>query len=263
MKKRFLVILTPLVFTAFVGVQAQDEGAADPAEEEGRVQYALILPEEKNAEMVKAEENNPFETAAEGRGNSDGDTEENQVRDLLMRMPIGGAVSGLHGMRAMLGGMRLEAGMDVPPVIPDQQVVLRVKGISSSAIELVWVEKKPTGLPPKLLVIPMDGSPTVRYRMPAGSSDPSQKGGGGGGSMGTLRRPDVSAFSPARAVQDAGMASAGGGEPPSGGAAGRGMPATRAGQSPEAASPPAPSPAAVPEASVLRMLFGNHSPEAK
>lgn len=232
-------------------IHAQEEAEGEGTE---RVQYALILPEEKTPEMVKPEENNPFEAATDGRVDDEGDTEENQVRDMLLRMPVGGAVTGTRGIRVMLGGMRLETGMDVPSVIPDQQVLLKVKSITSSAIELVWVEKKPTGLPPKLLVIPMDGSPTVRYRMPA-SPD---AGAAEGGSMGTMRRPDVSALPPraedaptvarAQPAEEKAMSS-----PPAAPAA------------PSAAKKPASAPPSsdAPSASVLRMLFGNHAPVAK
>ncbi|MES2738063.1 MAG: hypothetical protein V4672_17200 [Verrucomicrobiota bacterium] len=245
--KRILSLM--LLLAATLGLHAQEEADGEGTE---RVQYALILPDEKTPELVKPEENNPFEMAADGAADDEGDTEENQVRDMLLRMPVGGAVSGLRGVRVMLGGMRLEQGMNVPPVIPDQQVTLRVKSITSAAIELVWVEKKPTGLPPKLLVIPVDGSPSVRYRMPTSpGADPAA-----GGSMGTVRRPDVSALS--RPVAD--------GEP----TVARAQPA----EAPPATTPPA-APAAEPKksssappsdapaASVLRMLFGNRPPPAK
>lgn len=242
--KPFLVILSLLLLALQARVLAQ----AEEGEETERVKYTLILPDEKTPELVKPEENNPFEAAAEGRADTEGDTEENQVRDLLLSMPIGGAVFGSNGMRVMLGGMRLEAGMEVPPIIPDQQVSLRVKSINTTAIELLWVEKKPTGLPPKLLVIPMDGSPSVRYRMPAGrGAVPGQ------GSMGTLRRPDVSAFSPPRQIDDT--------EEPTV------AKATRVEENkpslPVKPAKPSTPPANVPEASVLRMLFGNHAPTAK
>jgi hypothetical protein len=245
--KRILSLM--LLLAATLGLHAQEEAEGEGAE---RVQYALILPDEKTPELVKPEENNPFETAADGAVDDEGDTEENQVRDMLLRMPVGGAVSGLRGVRVMLGGMRLEVGMNVPPVIPDQQVTLRVKSITPAAIELVWVEKKPTGLPPKLLVIPVDGSPSVRYRMPTSpGADPAA-----GGSMGTVRRPDVSALS--RPDTD--------GEP----MVARAQPA----EAPPAATPPAapaaapkksstPPPSDAPAASVLRMLFGNRPPPAK
>lgn len=258
--KRFLAILTLLLLSALPGLRAQ-EGAEDE-----RVQYTLILPEEKTPELVKPEENNPFQSAVNEEENESNSTEENQVRDLLLRMPVGGAASGMKGMRVMLGGMRLEPGMEVPPVIPDQQVVLRVKAITPSAIELVWVEKKPSGLPPKLLVIPMDGSPAVRYRMPAGG--PGAAPGSGG--MGTMRRPDVSAFSPGRnqpaepTIAKAQRAEPAPPPPPQAPFQSQAQTAT---PSPAPAAAPAPKPAAppanTPEASVLRMLFGNHPPVSK
>jgi hypothetical protein len=245
MNKKLLVVPACLLISAGSGLYAQA-----PEADEERVQYALILPEEKAPDLVKPEENNPFQSADDGDQGDNNSTEENQVRDLLLRMSVGGAASGLKGMRVMLGGMRLEPGMDVPPVIPDQQVVLRVKSITPSAIELVWVEKKPTGLPPKLLVIPMDGTPTVRYRMPAGSSS-------GGSGMGTLRRDGVSAFSPAPPEEKAeAVATVRPTEPGP-------APVQTAPPPPATATKPAPPPPNVPEASVLRMLFGNRPPEAK
>ncbi len=172
------------------------QSAPTPEGEEApeRVQYTLILPEEKNPEIVKPEENSPFEVTA-GEAEMDADSEENRVRDILLRMPAVGGGSGANGMRVMLGSMRLQAGQEVPPVLPDQQVLLKVKSVTPTAIELIWVEKKPTGLPPKPFVINVDVSPKVRYRMPAST------GGQGGGDLGTMKRADVSAFTP-RAVPE-------------------------------------------------------------
>ncbi len=209
-----------------------------------RVQYALILPEEKNAEMVKAEENNPFE-AVTSEAQDEGDTEENRVRDILLTMPAVGGGSGPDGMRVMLGSMRLEAGQMVPNVLPDQQVMLKVKSVTPQLIELVWVEQKPSGLPPKPFVIPVDVSPSVRYRMPSGNGE--QRGG-----IGTMRRAGFSAFN----VRPDAKA-----EPAQEVTASKAIPVEEKAAKPAPASTP---PAAnVPEASVLRMLFGNHGPQGK
>jgi len=226
-----IILLLTLVSTA--NAQEQPAEGEVPAE---RVQYALILPDEKNPEMVKPEENNPFEALSEGH-EEEGDTEENQVRDILLSMPVGGGVSGPNGMRIMLGGMRLEPGVEVPPVLPDQQVVLKVKDITHNTIELIWVEKKPTGLPPKTLIIQRDSSPRVRYQMPANNSAP---GTTPGGSMGILRRDPTSATD----ITETPTTTA--------------VPVQEQTQKPAAL--PAPPPANVPEASVLRMLFGNRPP---
>lgn len=251
--KPFFVILGLLLLCSAPLLRAQE---AAPAEgEEDRVRYTLILPDEKTPELVKPEENNPFETMIDASAAREGSTEENQVRDLLLAMPVGGASSGSAGIRVMLGGMRLQAGMDVPPVIPDQQVLLRVKAITNNAIELVWVEKKPTGLPPKMLVIPMDASPKVRYRMPAGMGAQP----GTGGTMGTMRHSAVSAFSTPPASQENSVVKAERVETP----ASTGAPFSASPAPNMAPKPPPSTPANVPEASVLRMLFGNRPPEAK
>lgn len=228
---------------AVMSAPAQEPPAE--GEEGGRVKYVLILPDEKNAELVKAEENNPFEAAKDGR-EEDADTEENQVRDILLAMSASGMSTGPKGIRVMLGGMRLEPGVDVPSVLPDQQVRLRVKDITPTAIELVWVEKKPSGLLPKVLVIPMDASPKVRYRMSSG-----------GGAMGTVRHGNPSGAGSGASGKPTAASSA---PTPGRATAGAGGPA--AGE-PKPAATEAPPPVKAPEASILRMLFGNHGPAPK
>lgn len=233
MRLRFHIPMLALALSAPC-LRAQEQEAGSE-----RVKYALIFPEEKTPELVKPDENNPFETIGETGPNSEGDTEENRVRDMLLAMPVGGAASGSGGIRVMLGGMRLEPGADVPPVLPDQQVLLRVHNITPEAIELVWVEKRPTGLPPKMLVIPMDGSPTVRYRMPAAGR------GGAGGGIGTIRKEGVTAFAPREAEPAAKPAP---------------QTATVSDEKAAAPAPPAaapPPPSNISEGSVYRMLFGN------
>jgi hypothetical protein len=62
--------------------------------------------------------------------------------------------------------MILEAGMVVPPFMPDQSVQLRVNSITADQIEFVWLEKQRTGLPPRTLLMPIKMKPVVRYAMP-------------------------------------------------------------------------------------------------
>lgn len=224
---------------------AQASGAIDP-EAEQRVHYTLILPEEKTPEMIKAEENNPFEVSAK-EAVKDGDSEENRVRDILIAMQAVGGGAGPSGMRVMLGGMRLEEGQQVPNVIPDQQVMLRVKAINAGFIELVWVEKTPTGLPPKPFVIPVDVSPNVRYRLPTGGSDK------GGRATGTLRRSDISSTK-AAVTEDSVISTT---------ITTSAVKAVSVEDKPSQSSEVPPSGSNVPEASVLRMLFGNHGPQPK
>lgn len=151
------VILAP-------AIRAQESAGED---DEKRVQYQLVLPDEKTPENVKPEEHNPFESESEAHDRmSPGDTEENRVRDLLLRLKVAGTKKTADGrMQVLLGNIILETGKPVPSVLPDQQVELKVKNITPQAIELAWQEKRATGLPPKLMIIPISTSPRVRYQM--------------------------------------------------------------------------------------------------
>lgn len=141
---------------ACVAAPAQENfmpDAAAPGEEKPvDVKYSLILPNQKTSEQVKEGERNPFTKVNQGVQNMDanGTTEENEIRDRLAKLRVVGVSPGQRGLRVMLGDMVLEPGEDVPQVLPEQTLSLRVGAISSRAIELVWVEKKPTGLPPVL-----------------------------------------------------------------------------------------------------------------
>lgn len=161
----YRLLLPALVFTCM----AASSPAQEPAGEDGekRVQYQLVLPEEKTPENVKPEEHNPFESENEVLNRqSPGDTEENRVRDKLLRLPVVGTKRMADGrMRVLLGDLILETGCVVPPVLPEQMVELRVKNITAESIELAWQEKRLTGLPPKIMTIPINISPQVRYQM--------------------------------------------------------------------------------------------------
>ncbi|MFC5457048.1 hypothetical protein [Prosthecobacter fluviatilis] len=152
-----------LTLTAFHG-HAQEAAGEDG---DKRVQYQLVLPEEKTPENVKPEEHNPFESENEALSRqATGDTEENRVRDKLLKLPVVGTKRMADGrMRVLLGDIILETGRSVPPVLPDQLVELKVKNITPLYIELAWQEKRLTGLPPKIMTIPINIAPQVRYQM--------------------------------------------------------------------------------------------------
>lgn len=159
-------LLLPGLMLTCMAVSSHAQEAAGEGDEK-RVQYQLVLPEEKTPETVKPEEHNPFESETEALSRqSPGDTEENRVRDKLLKLPVVGTKRMADGrMRVMLGDIILETGHDVPPVLPDQLVVLKVKNITPIQIELAWQEKRLTGLPPKIMTIPINISPKVRYQM--------------------------------------------------------------------------------------------------
>ncbi len=182
---RFNRLLLPLLagFTHAVLVPAihAQEAAEGEGEADQRVQYQLVRPDEKTPETVKPEEHNPFESESEAQDRmTPGDTEENRVRDVLLRLKVAGTKRMSDGrMRVLLGNIILETGKPVPPVLPDQQVELKVKNITPEAIELAWQEKRATGLPPKLMIIPISTLPRVRYQMlgQVGEDGTEAKGG--------------------------------------------------------------------------------------
>jgi len=154
-------VAAALLLTTSLSAQSVDDAQSGT----DRVEYQLILPEEKTPESIKPTENNPFSKAA-GKQEDESSSEENAVRDLLMSLTISGISSDSAGnRRLMLGPMKLERGMIVPPVLPDQAVHLRVNAITQEALELVWIEKKNTGLPPRALIIPFNVKPTIRTRL--------------------------------------------------------------------------------------------------
>lgn len=160
-----LILLAGLL-GAVTDLRAQiPEAVAGETDE--RVQYQLVLPDEKTPENVKPEERNPFESESEAQSRlSPGDTEENRVRDKLLKLPVVGVKRMTDGrMRVLLGNIILETGGSVPPVLPEQLVELKVKNITPQYIELAWQEKRTTGLPPKLMTIPINLSPKIRYQM--------------------------------------------------------------------------------------------------
>lgn len=189
-----------------------------------RVEYQLILPDEKTPESIKPNEVNPFSKNAQ-TGEDESSSEENAVRDALMTLPITGVSTDAQGnRRLMLGPIKLERGMIVPPILPDQAVNLRVNAITEQAIELVWIEKKNTGLPPRALIIPFNVKPTIRHRLPVmaggtgalggvprvGTINPNlppsatpAASGGDGASAGSGQTPPIPSNTPPPAAADA------------------------------------------------------------
>ena len=222
---------------------AQEAVPAEGEEKEGRVQYQLVLPDEKTPERVKPEENNPFESAFEANArNAPGDTEENRVRDVLAGLPVVGASLRPDGkMKVMLGDLMLEPGIIVPPVFQDQQVQLNVRNITPQFIELAWQEKEATGLPPKVMLIPINISPEVKYKL-FGGQGATGKIMRGGGMIIKNGKPMAAEPLNKSPIPDR-----------------QGPPAA----APEQPAPPAPSSTAPGIESAVRMLFGNPVPAAK
>jgi len=193
----YRLLLLPGLFCIFMVPLLHAQEAVIGEEGEKRVQYQLVLPDEKTPENVRPEEHNPFESESEAQNRlAPGDTEENRVRDKLLKLTVVGTVRMPDGrMSVLLGNIKLETGRVVPPVLPEQLVELRVKNITSEYIELAWQEKRATGLPPKLMIIPINIAPKVRYQM-LGQTEEEGKSSKGANATMDLPMRDLVAESP-------------------------------------------------------------------
>lgn len=145
-----------------------DPNAPKPGNKSVPIKYALIMPDDKTSEKIADSERNPFsrnEDASKGL-TVKASNEENVIREQLLKLRVvGQSPNNSGGMRVMLGDMILSVDQIVPQVLPEQTLSLKVGNITENAIELVWVEKKKTGMPPRKLTIPMDLRPKVRYQL--------------------------------------------------------------------------------------------------
>lgn len=289
MNSAYRLLLLPGLIFSLMAASSHAQEAPPEEDEEKRVQYQYVLPEEKTPENVKPEEHNPFESENDViNRQAPGDTEENRVRDKLLKLPVVGTKRMTDGrMRVLLGDIILETGCVVPPVLPEQLVELRVKNITSQYVELAWQEKRLTGLPPKIMTIPINISPQVRYQL-LGQSEADAKSAKGGTNATMdlpLRDPaashvhssppptiseepappraefvadDPQPFTPPRAVKPPVPAPAPAPVAPT--------PAPALTTTPEKAPEPPPASSAPPSPaveSVVRMLFGNPTPAPK
>lgn len=181
MKKLFL-LLSALSFAATMRGLGEEDASADEETKEGKVQYVLILPQEKTPELVKPNEQNPFGGIADERDKQTVTGEELKVAELLRSLPVVGRSR--RGW-VLMGDIILRQGEKIPPVLPNQSVELQVLNISPDAVELMWVEKKPTGLLPRTLIIPIDVTPKVSARLPGQSG---KTGEAAMGIFGSLRK---------------------------------------------------------------------------
>jgi hypothetical protein len=164
------IVLLPALLQAqqeYIPEAASTSTSAQAGTGHDAVKYTLLKPNDKTSESVREMDRNPFSRSDVEiqTQNQKGTNEENQVRDVLSKLRVVGVSPGPNGLRVMLGDMVLEAGQIVPQVLPEQTISLRVANITYDAINLVWVEAKPTGLPPRTLTIPVDIRPAVRVRL--------------------------------------------------------------------------------------------------
>jgi hypothetical protein len=163
MKAVLILAAAGLAFAA--GARAQD---ADPAS-------VGVLPDQRKPVTVAAQERNPLskqEIKTAAAPEDDKESEENRIRRALRKLAVVGRTRASGGSwKVMLGDLILETGKYVPPVIPGQTEVLRVKEITDSSAELVWIDK--SGEPEaRSLSIPIDLTPRVRTVLVGGEDKP-------------------------------------------------------------------------------------------
>ena len=171
-----------------IDVWAQAEAESD---EPAILEYALILPSEKTPETVPVDARNPFQAAEDTAQKEVANTEQNTVRDMLLALPVVGVSPDANGIRVLLVDIRLEEGMEVPPMVPNQTVRLRVNSITTEGIELLWVDRKQTGLPPVPLHIPIDIGPRVSHMLPGRFSGDPKNVANRSTSMGVWQPPQA------------------------------------------------------------------------
>lgn len=183
MKKLFLI--TSLLALCSVQLSRAQDEPADEEAKEGKVHYALILPEEKTPELVKPNEASPFGGLVDDKSKETASGEEAKVGNMLRSLPVVGKSS---RNCVLLGDIILRKGEVVPPILPNQTVQLYVRDITPDQIELVWIEKKPTGLNPRTLMITTDVTPQVMQQLPGNRHGDTTKGGSSTPVMGVINR---------------------------------------------------------------------------
>jgi hypothetical protein len=160
----------PAVLLVISTVRAQQD--SDPAS-------VGVLPDQRQPADVHAQERNPF-SKEESKviattPEDDKESEENRIRRALTKLAVVGRTRDTVGSwKVMLGGLILEKGRNVPPVLQGQTEVLRVAEITEHSVELVWLDK--SGEPDaRRLAIPIDLAPHVHSALagPAESEAPA------------------------------------------------------------------------------------------
>lgn len=108
------------------------------------VEEVGILPQDKKAIEVSPDESNPFAIVANIKPKDesivDSTLEEQKIRTFFTDISIQGITRSQDGYKVLMGGMILEVGDMVPPVVANQTERLQVTKIDEESIEVSWVE---------------------------------------------------------------------------------------------------------------------------
>jgi len=125
------------------------------------------LPGEKVSSQLAVKDRNPFTRRDEKpeKVAEDKKSEETQIRALFGAMTVTGRVRGNGSDKILLGGLILELGELLPPLLDKQTERLAVAAITDKQVEIQFIETAPTA-EPRRIFIPIDLHPHVTSARP-------------------------------------------------------------------------------------------------
>lgn len=134
--------------------------------------YVGMLPGEKVAIQVEDDERNPFgqrivqvaEAAPKDAG-----AEESDIRAIVEGLTVKGVTKSGARVQVFLGSFALEEGKFMPQLIAGQTEKLKVLAVNEEKMELGFVEKDGSAESRKI-VLPLNFTPSVRYKVGPGAS---------------------------------------------------------------------------------------------
>lgn len=186
MKKTQTIKATAMaVVTIMAGVTVG--AAAESIEVSEKAAAVGMLPYQKRGDVLENDERNPFAERTivkdSNVSTTDGSTEESKLRGILSNMRVTGISKGEKGFRAMVGGLIMEEGETIPPLIGRQSDKLRVSKVTKTTVEITWINEEGAEEPRKH-VLSLDLRPLVRSKLPSsGVIEPIDPRGGVNGTL--------------------------------------------------------------------------------
>lgn len=125
-----------------------------------------MRPSEKRYLTLKPSERNPYSKRVPEDGSTETEeqnTEELAIRQRLSALSVTGRSRSYNGLRLLLGDIVLERGKVLPPLIANQTQQLKVTDVTSEKIVLGWMDVESGELTGKMMPIPYNVDPIVRY----------------------------------------------------------------------------------------------------
>ena len=148
-----------------------------------RAQEEFVLPEDKKPVELQPGERNPFARRGPATETTfveeDTESEESKLRAILEAMKVSGFTRSDNGNSVLLGYLRLEPGMLLPPLRENQTEQLRVVSIDEQQVELLFVDPPERQLN-RTIRLRFDPRPRVRYmlgtQIPQPATEPGFQG---------------------------------------------------------------------------------------